>query len=517
MKHKSIPRSILIALLAAVCVVIFTACGGMYDGKNGGYMPAADERSAGGDEFTDFAENDFLKAADQPESFFSMDVSTASYAVIRNYIDKGLTIDKNMVKIEEMVNYFKYSYPQPAAGEPLSIGGSLFPCPWNGENLLLSIGLRAKDIERGSVRNNLVFLIDTSGSMDSDSKLGLLQEAFYLLADNLSDDDTVSVVTYAGSSATLLDGARGAERLRIKNVISDLKAGGSTGGAGGIRRAYEVAEKHFITGGNNRVILATDGDFNVGISSQPELKSFISGKRAQSKGVYLSVMGFGLGNLKNNTMDTLAQNGNGNAYYIDGLLEAKKVMVEEMQGTLVTVADDVKAGVRFNPDKVDSYRLLGYETKLLTADDWENAAADAGEIGAGHTVTALYEVKLASTFAQTSAHAVLGDSCLQASVRYKEPYAEERPDDDTRTVKELSKLFGAGDILTPEQFAANGDLLFQSAVAEAALLFKNSQYKADASIAAVLERLTGLPDIESDEYRADFLQLVTKWSNRYSH
>lgn len=515
MKTKKLFRTICLIFLVAA-VFAFTACssGGYYPPPdNGSYYP--EDMFKSGDEFTEITENKFVKASENPVSYFSMDVSTASYSVIRNYINNRNTLNKDMVKIEEMVNYFKYSYPSPQNGDPLAINGQIFTCPWNNKNMLFSVGLRAKDIEFESVRNNLVFLIDTSGSMDSDDKIGLLQEAFCILADNLNNNDIVSIVTYAGNSKTALDGARGSEKLRIQNIITDLKAGGSTGGEGGIRRAYALAEKHFIEGGNNRVILATDGDFNVGISSQNDLKSFISQKRSQSKGVYLSVMGFGLGNLKNTTMDTLAQNGNGAAYYIDSKLEAKKVMAEEMKGTLVTVADDCKASVEFNPDKIDSYRLLGYETKLLTHEDWENNSADAGEIGAGHTVTAVYEIKLSAAAAQDSEDENIGNNYVKASVRYKEPYSGARPAQDTRQVKEINAYIGEDEVLSQEEFIQNEDLVFISAVVESALIFRNSNYKASASIDSVIERLNTLSSVVDNEYRADFLILVERYKEYY--
>lgn len=514
MKTKKLLKSICLFISFAMLLMVFASCSAYDPGGYRGYYD--DDFLQSGDEFTEFTENPFVKASEQPVSYFSMDVSTASYSVLRNYINKGLTLSKDMIKIEEMVNYFKYSYPAPQNGDPLSITSNIFPCPWNNGSLLYSVGLKAKDIEFEEVRNNLVFLIDTSGSMDSEDKLGLLQEAFCILADNLNDTDIVSIVTYAGSSVTALDGAAGSERMRIKNIITDLRAGGMTGGAGGIEHAYTLAEKHFITGGNNRVILATDGDFNVGISSQSDLKEFITSKRSQSKGVYLSIMGFGLGNFKNTTMDTLAQNGNGAAYYIDSPLEAKRVMAEEMKGTLVTVADDVKAGVEFNPDKIEKYRLLGYETKLLTQEDWENNLADAGEIGAGHTVTAVYEIVLKqNALTAASSHATLGNSFVKASVRYKEPYEGDRPATDTRTVQEIFALCDAAEILSDGDFKQNEDLVFITCVIESALIFRNSEHKGTASLTAVLNRLSELPHLQENEYRKDFYNLITKYKSAH--
>ena len=513
----------LLAAVLAFAMLFIAACSPSFpmeedadpNGVPGDNSPGPGAPSVSGDAFTSFTENAFLNAEESADSYFAMDVSTASYSVLRRYIDSGYEISPNMVKTEEMINYFKYDYPAPIGGEPMSMTGNIYPCPYNSQNLLFSVGLRTKDIEFSSIKNNIVFLIDTSGSMNGADRLGLLQESFCLMADSLNDNDLVSVVTYAGSSKEVLNGVAGREKVMIKNAITDLTAGGSTGGAGGIENAYRIAQENFIEGGNNRVILATDGDFNVGISSQSALKTFISEKR--QTGVYLSIMGFGLGNYKNTTMDTLAQNGNGAAYYIDSLLEAKKVMVEELSGTLVTVADDVKAMVSFNPDKVSRYRLLGYETKLMTQDEWNDSKADAGEIGAGHCVTAVYEITLSNKVDDVSTNIKLGNHWIGSSVRYKEPYAdgETRPTVDNREVKEIRKTYGAAEQLSTEEFCANEDLSFLTAVAEFALILRKSSSKANADINNILTRLSALDTVigeHADVYRADFLKTVKKFN-----
>ncbi|MFA5449759.1 MAG: von Willebrand factor type A domain-containing protein, partial [Clostridia bacterium] len=382
---KIIALIVIVALFSAVLM----SCTGNYTGKDDyNYYPAQpDYAQESGDEFTEITENKFLKASEFPSSSFALTVSTAAYPNLRRYINNGYKINKNQVRIEEIVNYFKYDYPAPNDGDPLSVQANFFDCPWNEEAKLLTVGLRAEDVEIGSIHNNLVFLLDVSGSMRGADRLGLMQSAFLLLLDNLGENDVVSIVTYAGGDSVLLSGANGAEKDRISNVIDDLAAGGSTAGAAGIVTAYELAEEYFIEGGNNRVILATDGDFNVGISSREGLESLITQKR--ESGIYLTALGFGFGNLKSNNLETLANKGNGSYAYIDTINEARKVLVEEIGGTLYTIARDAKARVEFNPEYVDSYRLLGYENLLLTEEQWEEPEADAGEIGAGFTVTAV--------------------------------------------------------------------------------------------------------------------------------
>lgn len=347
-------------------------------------------KEAGRDAFPDFEENGVKSASADPVSTFSIDVDTSSYSFVRRMLNEGHMPQKDAVRLEELINYFPYSYPLPEkAEEPFRPIIAVYDCPWKEGDKLLHIGIKGYDLA-ARPRSNLVFLIDTSGSMNSPDKLPLLINSFKLMLDSLNPDDTVGIVTYAGSAGVALEPVRASEKARIVGVLNSLYASGSTAGADGIRTAYDLAAKHFADEGNNRVILATDGDFNVGISSADDLKDFIEKKR--DKGIFLSVLGFGQGNYQDKTMQALAQAGNGNAAYIDNLNEARKALVEEAASTLFTIAKDVKIQVEFNPAKVQEYRLIGYETRHLNREDFSNDKIDAGEIGAGHAVTAIYEI-----------------------------------------------------------------------------------------------------------------------------
>jgi len=445
-----------------------------------------------GDEYQDIVENAFIATQDEPLSMFSVDANTAAYANLRANIENGREINPNQVRIEEMINYFDYDLPEPNEGDPLSISTRVIPCPWNGEHGLLLVGMKAEEVELSDMQNNLVFLLDVSGSMDSPNKIGLMKEAFGLLIDSLNDADTVSIVTYASRDTVLLDGGYGDEKTRIRNIINDLSAGGSTAGAQGIQTAYSLAETYFIEGGNNRVILATDGDFNVGISDPDDLEDFISDKRAS--GVYLSILGFGMGNYKDNRMEALANAGNGNYAYLDTILEAKKVLTEEIGGTLRTVARDVKAQIAFNPDVIDSYRLLGYENKLLTEEQYEDDETDAGEIGSGHSVVVVYEIALKESDEQANAFAV--------QVRYK------RPDTEDTTVYALDHAHPSESLVEDP----TEDGRFISSLVEFALILRDSEYKGDANLTAISERLESLE--LTDPYKAEFLELVKTYRDR---
>ena len=435
------------------------------------------------DEFDEIIENNFVSASETPDSYFSLNINTASYAIIRRNINNGAKIYKDQALVEEMLNYFKFDYPVPESGEILSLSGSLTPCPWNKNSHLLSIGIKTEEIEMSDIDNNLVFLIDISGSMNSPDRLPLVQQAFMLLAEQLNQNDRVSIVTYASGVNVILDGAMGYEKNRICGIIEDLSASGSTSGSAGIQKAYELAAKYFRKEGNNRVILATDGDFNVGISSQSELEKFISQKR--DTGVYLSVLGVGMGNQKNNKMETLANCGNGNFAYLDTIAEARKVLIEEAGGTLKTVAQDTKAMVSFNPDYIDTYRQIGYENRQLTSADWENEDTDAGELGAGRCITAVYEVILADNAAETSG------TFVTATIRFKVPETGE----SREIFREISEITDPDD-----------NVLFISAVVESALIMRDSPYKGSANIDSVITRLESI-ELE-DEYKIEFLQLM---------
>lgn len=451
-------------------------------------------------------ETAFAKTSVSPLSTFSADVDTASYSNLRRMIEDGYGLDEipeGAVRIEEILNYFDYDYNLPEGDEPFGVTTQIADCPWNEENKLLAIGLKSEEIdfsESGS--SNFVFLLDVSGSMNDRDKLPLLQRAFAVLAENLTEKDRVSIVTYAGDDRILLEGVSGDETEEIRDVLNDLEAGGSTNGSKGIETAYELAEEYFIEGGNNRVILATDGDLNVGTTSESELVELIEEKR--ENGIYLTVLGFGTGNLKDNKMEALADNGNGNYAYIDSLGEAKKVLVEEMGSTLVTVAKDVKLQVEFNPEKVSEYRLIGYENRRLDVQDFEDDTKDAGEIGAGHTVTALYEIvptvegdEVESDLKYSETVTNGSNEWLTVSIRYKEPEGEESilleyPVDESSYTENPSD-----------------DWKFAAAAAEFGLVVTDSDFQGAASLEHVKDVLKEL-DIEEDEYKEEFYDLVKK-------
>lgn len=458
------------------------------------------------EEYNAQKEKGFAKASVTPLSTFSADVDTASYSNLRRMIEDGYSLEdipKGAVRIEEILNYFDYDYNLPKGEEPFGVTTQIGDCPWQEEHKLLAIGLKSEAIDFSESNGaNLVFLLDVSGSMNASDKLPLLQRAFGMLAENLTEKDRVSIVTYAGEDSVLLEGETGDHTEQIMEVLDSLSASGSTNGGRGIQTAYEIAEEYFIEGGNNRIILATDGDLNVGQTSEGELTELVEEKR--ESGVYLTVLGFGTGNIKDNKMEALADHGNGNYAYIDSVQEAKKVLVEEMGATLVTVAKDVKLQVEFNPEKVREYRLIGYENRMLDAQDFEDDKKDAGEIGAGHTVTALYEIvpvkdgEVAENSLKYSQTVTTGsEEWLTINIRYKEPDQEESillqyPVDDSSYAEKPS---------TDWQFAA--------AAAEFGLVVTDSDYKGTGSLEHVKSVLKGL-DIEDDEYKDEFYDLVRK-------
>ena len=412
-------------------------------------------------------------------------------------IKNGYKIPQDAVRVEEILNYFHYDYKLPDDGQILGLSASAFPNPYNPETVLLTIGLAAQEVEFTETRNNLVFLIDVSGSMFGSDRLGLVQQAFMMLAENLNPEDRVSIVTYAGRDAVALEGAYGYEKQKIMAVIEDLEAGGSTAGAAGIQTAYKLAQRYFIEGGNNRVILATDGDFNVGLSSTQDLEKFIAGKR--ETGVYFSVFGVGYGNLKSDKMETLALKGNGTYSYIDSVNEARRALVEQIGGSMITVAKDVKAGVVFNPEFVESFRLIGYENKLLTQEQFENDTTDAGELGSGHTVTVVYELKL-----KPAAGPVAEGNLAQVTVKYKGPKATVQ-DPSQELLLDVSWQAYHGEMTAQDAFVAS--------VVEFALVMRESQFKADGSLQSVLSRLNDL-DLSEDAYKEEFRELVKACMDR---
>ncbi len=447
--------------------------------------------------YSELIENDFMNTKENEVSTFSIDVDTASYANVRRFINQGTLPVADAVRIEELINYFNYDYPNPKGDVPFSITEEMMPCPWNEAHQLLLVGLKGKTLLPEEIPpSNLVFLIDVSGSMNEENKLPLLKESFSILTSNLKASDTVSIVVYAGSSGVVLDGAEGNDERAIKDAFRRLAAGGSTAGAEGIERAYQLAESHFIEGGNNRVIIATDGDFNVGPSSLEELEAIIT-KKAK-KGIFLTTLGFGMGNYKDDMMETLADKGNGNYAYIDSLDEAQKVLGEEMYGTLYAIAKDVKIQVEFNPSKVESYRLIGYENRVLAKEDFDNDAVDAGEIGAGHHVTALYEIQTVDANREEKQNyyedtdILKGEEYGLVKLRYKEPDEEE------------SKLLFC--MFKPQKNENNSNIGFASAVAEYGMLLRDSKYKKDASYDNVLKRVATY--MGDDPYKQEFMDMV---------
>ncbi len=475
------------------------------DSFDGGYE-AEYEEEFNTEEYSAQKEMGFAKASVTPLSTFSADVDTASYSNLRRMIDNGYGLEDipaGAVRVEEILNYFDYDYRLPKDGEPFGVTTQIGDCPWQEGHKLLAIGLKSEEIDFSeSGGANLVFLLDVSGSMSDSDKLPLLQRAFGMLAENLTEKDRVSIVTYAGEDQVLLEGEPGDHTEQIMEVLDSLTASGSTNGGRGIQTAYEIAGEYFIEGGNNRVILATDGDLNVGQTSESELTDLIEEKR--ESGVYLTVLGFGTGNIKDNKMEALADNGNGNYAYIDSVQEAKKVLVEEMGATLVTVAKDVKLQVEFNPEKVSEYRLIGYENRMLDAQDFEDDKKDAGEIGAGHTVTALYEIVPAKE-GEDAEHSLKysqtvttgSPEWLTVNIRYKEPDGDESillqyPVDDSSFTEEPSQ-----------------DWQFAAAAAEFGLVVTDSDYKGNGSLEHVKSVLKKL-DIEEDEYKDEFYDLVRR-------
>lgn len=467
--------------------------------------PQTDAEAAKSERYAEIAENPFLETNRAPLSTFSIDVDTASYSNVRRYLKDGSLPPKDAVRIEELVNYFEYDYPQPIGDAPFSVTNEVAVCPWNAKNKIVSIGLQGKKVSLDNVPpSNLVFLMDVSGSMNSPDKLPLLKDSLRILVNQLKLQDRVAIVVYAGSSGLVLPSTN--DKRAITDALNNLEAGGSTNGGQGIQLAYKVAEKNFIKDGNNRVILATDGDFNVGLQSDDELVRLIEQKRQNN--VYLSVLGFGTGNLNDSMMEKLADKGNGNYAYIDSENEARKALGNQVAGTLYTIAKDVKIQVEFNPAKVAGYRLIGYENRLLANRDFNDDKKDAGEIGAGHSVTALYEIVPAGQKIENDGIELkyskvesiannFGEELLTVKLRYKEPK------------ETASKLLTIGLMDRGNQIdSASENLKFASAVAEFGLLLRDSRYKKQASFAGVLERAESAKGSDLKNYRGEFLDLV---------
>jgi len=462
------------------------------------------------EEYSSFAENRFKDAKSDPLSTFSLDVDVASYSNIRRMINQGQKPEKDAVRIEELINYFSYDYPNPTGKHPINILTETQPCPWNKQNMLVRIGIKAKEIPSDNIpASNFVFLIDVSGSMESPNRLPLVKSSLKLLTNNLRDKDRVAIVVYAGAAGEALPSTSGADKQKIFEALDALNAGGSTAGGAGIELAYKVAQKNFIKGGNNRIILCTDGDFNVGVSSDKGLENLIEEKRRT--GIYLTVLGYGMGNYKDSKLQILSQKGNGNHAYIDNLQEANRVLVQEFGSTMYAVAKDVKMQVEFNPAYVGAYRLIGYESRLLNKEDFNDDTKDAGELGAGHTVTAFYEIipagvknpyggvdelKYQKPSSQETKQGVKNNEMMTVKLRYK-------PIDSESSVKmEIPVLTG------DTNKAPSADFTFASAVAMFGQLLRNSDFKGTATydnVAALARKGFGE---DKQGYRHEFVRMA---------
>ena len=462
------------------------------------------------EEYNHIRENGFLPVASSPLSTFSIDVDKASYANVRRFLDQGSLPPADAVRLEEMINYFTYDLPEPRGEHPFSITTDVGAAPWAPEHRLVRVAIQGKRLRGERIPpSNLVFLIDVSGSMSDENKLPLVKRSLRMLVDQLREEDKVTIVVYAGAAGLVLPCTPGTERTRILNAIDNLSAGGSTAGGAGIQLAYRMARQNFVQEGNNRVILATDGDFNVGVSSEGELTRLIEEERRS--GVFLTVLGFGTGNYADARMEALADKGNGNYFYVDNIMEGRKVFVEELQGTLFTIAKDVKIQVEFNPAEVAAYRLVGYENRALRNEDFNNDAIDGGELGAGHSVTALYEiipvgVRGASDVPgvdplryQVQERRVAGvrGELLTVKLRYQRPEGSA-----SRLLEQAVRDDGRGERSMRDDFA------FAAAVAEFGMLLRNSEFKGSSSVAHVLETARASRGEDRDGYRSEFVRMV---------
>ncbi len=461
------------------------------------------------EDYDNIVENKFLAATQNPLSTFSIDVDEASYSNVRRYLEHGSIPPAGAVRIEEMVNYFDYDYAKPTNGEPFTVNTEISECPWNPQHKLVHIGFQGKEIPVDNLPpSNMVFLVDVSGSMDELNKLPLVQASMNMLVDQLREQDKVAIVVYAGNAGLVLPSTSGANKVKIKEAIDNLQAGGSTAGGEGIKLAYKTAKDNFLKNGNNRIILATDGDFNVGVSSDDDLVRMIEQER--KSGVFLSVLGYGMDNYKDNKMQQLADKGNGNHSYIDNINEARKVLVNEFGSTLFTIAKDVKIQIEFNPSKVQAYRLVGYENRMLASEDFNDDNKDAGELGSGHTVTALYEVipvgvkddftkSVDSLKYQSNEKKIVSNTgeIMTIKLRYKKPD------------EEVSKLITHPVMDNHTALVNTSDnFRFSAAVAEFGLLLRSSDYKQQSSYSQVVNMAKGARGIDDNGYRAEFIRLV---------
>ncbi len=468
------------------------------------------------EEYDKIKENEFLAVNQNPLSTFSIDVDNASYSNIRRFLNNGQMPDKGAVRIEEMINYFDYDYTNPTGEHPFSIYTETGSCPWNTEHKLVHIGIQGKKLDYENLKpSNLVFLLDVSGSMNSQNKLPLLKKSLKLLLNQLSQNDKISIVVYAGAAGLILPPTNASEKEKIIAALDKLEAGGSTAGGAGIKLAYKIAKEAYIEGGNNRVILATDGDFNVGTSSTSSLVELIEEKRKDD--IYLTILGFGMGNYKDGRMEQISNAGNGNYFYIDNIKEANKVFVKEMRANMFTIAKDVKIQIEFNPAQVKAYRLIGYENRILKKEDFNDDKKDAGELGAGHTVTALYEIVPASSKEETggkvdelkyqntkiSDYAGKTNEIMTIKFRYK-------PADSDKSIlieHVLESKYPLGTSIT-ELENPSDNFIFSAAVAEFGMLLRDSEFKGNSNFKQVRELAKNSKGKDENGYRAEFIEMV---------
>ncbi|RYY50197.1 MAG: DUF3520 domain-containing protein [Chitinophagaceae bacterium] len=465
------------------------------------------------EDYDNISENAFHKSVDNPLSTFSIDVDAASYSNVRRMLRDRQMPPAGAVRIEEMINYFQYNYPQPVNDQPFSFTTEISEAPWNKQHRLVVIGMQGKKIPTASLpASNLVFLIDVSGSMQGEDRLELVKGSLKMLTEQMREQDQVSIVVYAGAAGVVLPSTSGANKIAIKDALGRLEAGGSTAGGAGIKLAYKIAGENFKPGGNNRVILCTDGDFNVGASSDDDMERLIEKER--ESGVFLTVLGYGMGNYKDNKMQKLADKGNGNHAYIDGMSEAKKVLVNEFGGTLFTIAKDVKLQVEFNPAKVQGYRLIGYENRMLKKEDFNDDKKDAGEMGSGHTVTAIYEIIPAGT-----SSSFLKDVDKLKYSKQPQALSKTNFEEELMTIKfrykaadgNVSKLIehavkDKGLSLS----AVSDNFRFAAAVAEFGMLLRNSEFKSSASYSGVLQLAKSALANDKEGYRKEFVEMVAQ-------
>jgi len=497
---KFVKIMMVLMVMTAASLLILTACssankGDMYapgDFASSGYPPIDAETgmpdmSEDGYNYDKIVEQGFVSTAVNPSSYFSLDRNTACYSLVRRQINDGRQVASDSVRIEELINYFDYNVPAPTA-DPIAVTGIVTDCPWNSANKLITLGIKTQEKNLDGQNGNYVVLIDVSGSMSGDTRLGYAKKGVCALVDGLGKGDVVSIGTYCGSASVLMEGVECTDqgKEKLKNAVNGLKANGSTNGRGGLELAYSTAQKYFITGGNNRVVLISDGDFNVGTSSASEMKEFIAEKA--KTGVYLSVFGVGMGNMRDDMMEGLASAGNGNYAYLDSETEIEKAFVHDIKGNMITVAKDAKAGITFT-DSVVKYRLIGYDTKLMTEEDFNDSNKDAGEIGSNLLVTVMYEAEIKEG----------AEDIARAEIKFKDVSADE---------EEKSVFL---DVKTGMGEEYRDDAAFAACVAEFGLILRNSEYKAEASLVNVMERLETLAEyISGDKYKTEFMALVEK-------